>query len=89
ALMRSRLAEGGALAMRISLVFFYAAPCGAAFFVAVEAKIKVSLPPPNGSVDRRTSPNWHARIGSLVQRRRRSGPIKMMVRHALTHSPAL
>src|SRR3979490_2486450 len=67
--MRSRLAEGGALAMRLSLVSLNAARRGAAFFVAVEAKIKVSLPSPNGSVDQRKSPSWHARIGSLVQRR--------------------
>jgi hypothetical protein len=35
--MRSRLAEGGALAMRLSLVSLNAARRGAAFFVAVEA----------------------------------------------------
>src|SRR6476469_3289059 len=87
--MRSRLAEGGALAMRVSLVFFYAAPCGAAVFFAVEARIKVSLPSPNVSVDQRKSPGWHARIGSLVQRRRRSRPTKFVVRHASPISRSL
>src|SRR5712692_4437881 len=86
--MRSRLAEGGALAMRLSLVFLNAARRGAAFFVAVEVKTKVSLPSPNGSVDQRKSPSCHARIGALVQRCRRSSPIKMMVRHAFADHPA-
>jgi hypothetical protein len=54
--------------MRLSLVFFNAARSGAAFFVAVEAKSKISLASPNGGVDQRKSPGWHARIGSLVQR---------------------
>jgi hypothetical protein len=52
------------------------------FSLQFEAKFKVSLPSPNGSVDQCKSPGCHARIGSLVQRRRRIGPIKMMVRHA-------
>jgi hypothetical protein len=54
--------------MRLSLVFLNAARRGAAFFVAVEAKTKVPLPSPNGSVDQRKSRSWHARIGSLAQR---------------------
>jgi hypothetical protein len=67
----------------VSPLFFTAARRGAAFFVAVEAKTKISLPSPNGSVDQRKSPSWHARIGLLNQRRRRrSSPIKTMVRHA-------
>src|SRR5512140_2602403 len=69
--MRSRLAEGGALAMRLSLVYLNAARRGAAFF-AVEATIKISLPSPNRSVDQRKSSSWHARIGLLIQRRRGS-----------------
>jgi hypothetical protein len=43
--------------MRLSLVSLNAARRGAAFFVAVEAKTKVSLPSPNGSVDQRKSPS--------------------------------
>jgi hypothetical protein len=38
--MRSRLVEGGALAMRLCLVSLGAARRGAAFLVPVEAKIK-------------------------------------------------
>jgi hypothetical protein len=51
--------------MRLSLVSLNAARRGAAFFIAVEARIKISLPSPNGSVDQRKSPSWHAWIGSL------------------------
>jgi hypothetical protein len=49
--------------MRLSPVFLNAARRGAAFFVAVEAKTK-ALASPNGGVDRRKSPGWHARIGN-------------------------
>src|SRR3984893_10158042 len=66
--MRSRLAEGGALAMRLSLVFSNAARRGAAFFVIVEAKTKFSLPSPNGSVDQRKSPSCYTRIGACGPR---------------------
>jgi hypothetical protein len=51
--------------MRLSLVSLNAARRSAAIFVAVEAKTKISLPSPNGSVDRRKSLSWHARIGAL------------------------
>jgi hypothetical protein len=54
-LMRSRLAEGGALAMRLSPVCL-----DAARFAVVEAKTEVSLASPNGGVDQRKSPGWHA-----------------------------
>jgi hypothetical protein len=66
--MRSRLAEGGALAMRLSLVSLSTARRGAAFFVTLKAKTEVSLPSPNGSVDQRKSPSWYARIGSCGPR---------------------
>jgi hypothetical protein len=56
--------------MRFSLLSSNAARHAAAFLVAVEAKIKISLPSPNRSVDRRKSPGLRARIGSTVQRRR-------------------
>jgi hypothetical protein len=58
------------------------------FSLQFEAKFKVSLPSPNGSVDQRKSPSCHARIGALVQRRRRNGPVKMTVRHAYADHPA-
>src|SRR5437773_1997436 len=68
--MRSRLAEGGALAMRLSLVSSNAARHDAAFFVIVETKIEFLLTSPGGGVDntaRRKPPGWYARIGSRVR----------------------
>src|SRR5271168_3173356 len=62
--MRSRLAEGGALAMRLSLVSFNAARRGAGFLLLLKRRSKISLPSSNRSVDRRKSPSWHARIDS-------------------------
>jgi hypothetical protein len=53
--------------MGFSLAYLYAAHRGAAFFVAVEAKTKISLPSANGGVDQRKSPSWRAWMGSPVQ----------------------
>jgi hypothetical protein len=54
--------------MRLSPVYLNAARSDATFLSAVEAKTKISLASPNGGVDQRKSPGWHARIGALVQR---------------------
>jgi hypothetical protein len=54
--------------MLLSLDSLNAAHCGVKFFVTVEAKTKVSLPSPQGSVDQRKPPSWHARIFFPEQR---------------------
>jgi hypothetical protein len=40
---------------------------GAVFFVAVEAKMSVSLASPERAVDQRKSPSWHAWAGLRVR----------------------
>src|SRR5262245_24700069 len=88
--MRSRLAEGGALAMLLSPVCFFCTPRGAAqlFLTVVEAKCKISLTSPNGRVDQRKSLGCRALIGAPVPRKQRSSPVKMTDRPAFAEHRA-
>src|SRR5271169_931855 len=77
--MRSRLAEGGALAMRLSPVFSNAARRGAAFSLPLKRRLKFHYHRPTevstGANCRAATP-----IGSLVRRWRRSSPIGRQAR---------
>jgi hypothetical protein len=77
--------------MRLSLVSLNAARRRAAPFAVVEAKTEVSLASPNGGVDQRKSPGWHAQKNlarcHFASVRRRAGNFRLAPKAATSWQP--